>query len=48
LAICAYEIAVNTMPTAPIAYASATMPPDALKTLPKIPNGAIGTMKIRP
>jgi hypothetical protein len=32
----------------PIAYANAIIPPDAFNTLPKMPNGAIGTIKINP
>ena len=46
--ISAYDSAVNIIATMPITYASATIPPEPVKTLPKMPNGAIGTMKIRP
>jgi hypothetical protein len=39
---------VNSIATAPIRYASATIPADAWKTLPKIPIGAITTMNTKP
>ena len=46
--ICAYDSAVNAMATPPTMYARATMPPAVEYTLPKMPKGAIGTMKISP
>ena len=39
---------MNTIATRPITYVSGTMPFDALNTMPKIANGAIGTMNTRP
>lgn len=39
---------MNAIPTMPMTYASATIPPEAWTTLPKMPNGAIGTMKMSP
>ena len=41
-------MAVNTIATTPIRYVSGTIPFDALNTMPKMANGAIGTMNTSP
>jgi hypothetical protein len=48
LTIWAYEKAVKTRASIPMAYAMTTMPPETEYTAPKIAIGAIGTMKISP